>query len=128
MLWCKKTIMKISTFFVIIDILLILWSTMILFYFSKKTKNQLLHFFKTLAYVLTVMIIGYFITIYAMFWGIIPRNSLILSITLISIINIWLYLYYSIILKHTFKYQYPILLNIIYMSIIIYWVHYFWYL
>jgi hypothetical protein len=118
--------MQLSTFLIITDTLLVLWSTIIVFYFSKKITNKWVEFVKTLAYVLAIMIVGFFMTIYAMFWGIIPRDTLILSITLIAIINILLYLYYSLILKQTFKFPYPILINIIYMSLIIYWAHYYW--
>jgi hypothetical protein len=66
--------------------------------------------------------------LHAMFWWILPRDPLILSIILIVIINILLYWYYSIMLKQKLKSSYPILINIIYMSFVIYWVYYFWFL
>lgn len=118
--------MSLSTFFFIIDILLIFWTTFIIFLFTKEGVNKISHFFKILASILAIQIVSYFMTIYAMFGGIIPRDTLILSGTFILLTNIFLFGYYQIITKQKRKWIYPILVNTIYMSIVIYVVYYFW--
>ena len=120
--------MSVPTFFLIIDILLVFWSTLIIFLFSKEDTKKISHFFKILASVLVIMSVTYFMTIYSMFWGFIPRDTLILSITFILLTNIFLFGYYQIITKQKGAWIYPILINILYMSTVIYWVYYFWHI
>lgn len=120
--------MSLSTFFLIIDLLLVFWTTFIIFLFTKENTRKISHFFKILASVLAIMIVGYFMTIYAMFGGIIPRDTLAISGTLIVLTNIFLFGYYQIITKHEGKWICPIIINIIYMSAVIYWVYYFWHI
>mgnify|MGYP007124594655 CR=1 FL=1 len=120
--------MQLTTFFIIIDILIVLWTTLILFFLSKRSKKQILHFFKIIAYVLASMIIWYLVTIYAMFWWILARDNLLLSITFILITNILLYGIYTLKIDKKGKWILPIMINIIYMSWIIYSVYYFWFL
>ena len=120
--------MTLPFFFLVVDVLLVFWTTFILFLFSREKTKKITYFLKIFSAVLAIMIVGYFITIYAMFGSIIPRDTLILSISLIVITNILLYIYYHILLKQKLQFPYPILMNIIYMSIVIYIVYHFWHI